>query len=126
MRRALVVAAVLTALGSPALAQAKFGTSGRWCGSSPEMRLSGVPKGTAKLDFRMTDLNAPSYPHGGGQLPYQGQNTIACSELSQKAGGYQGPSPPPGQVHTYQWTIRALDASGASVGQAVLQMKYPQ
>jgi phosphatidylethanolamine-binding protein (PEBP) family uncharacterized protein len=87
-----------------------------------------VPKGTAALDFTMVDLDVPGYRHGGGKVAYQaGQNTIDCSAVSAASlGGYNGPSPPPGQVHTYQWTIKALDAKGAVIGQAVAQRKFPE
>ena len=98
------------------------------CGSSPEFKLSGVPKGTATLDFNMVDLDVPGYRHGGAKVPYQaGRNTIDCSAVSAAAlGGYNGPSPPAGQVHTYQWTIKALDVNGGVIGQAVTQRRFPE
>jgi phosphatidylethanolamine-binding protein (PEBP) family uncharacterized protein len=129
MKKLILVAAIgLAASGTGALAQSKFGASLRWCGSSPEFKLSGVPKGTAKLEFNMVDLNVPGYRHGGGTMPYQaGQNTIECSAVSAASlGGYNGPSPPPGQVHTYQWTVKALDANSGVLGQAVTQRKFPE
>jgi hypothetical protein len=97
----LIATAGLVTIASAASAQGKFAASGRWCGSSPEFRLSAVPKGTAKLDLQMVNLNVPGYPHGGEQVAYQpGQNTIPCSAASQAAmGRFQGASPPPGQVH---------------------------
>src|SRR3712207_5065195 len=94
----LIVAAALTVIGSGAMAQSKFGASARWCGSSPEFKLSGVRKGTTKLDLKMVDLDVPSCPHGGAQVSYQGQKAVECSEISQASfGRYQGPSPPSGQ-----------------------------
>jgi hypothetical protein len=127
IRPALILAATV-AFSTGALAQAKFGATGRWCGSSPAFKLSSVPKGTVKIDARMVDLHVPSFPHGGGRVDFQvGQKTIDCSAISQAAlGGYQGPSPPPGQVHTYQWTIKALDAGRRVLGQAVTEMPFPQ
>ena len=124
----LAAAVAMVALSSGAVAQTKFGASMRWCGSSPEFKLSGVPKGTASLELRMVDLDVPGYPHGGGDVAYQtGQNVIECSDVSRASmGRYQGPAPPAGQVHTYQWTIKALDAKGVVLGQAVTQRKFPE
>ncbi|WP_243371264.1 YbhB/YbcL family Raf kinase inhibitor-like protein [Microvirga solisilvae] len=122
---------LLTVMGfaaaiSSATAQSKFGATMRWCGTSPEFKLTGVPKGTASFELKMVDLDVPSYPHGGGKASYQaGQNAIPCNTIS--AGwGYNPPSPPPGQVHTYQWTIKALGANGGVLGQAVTQRKFPE
>jgi phosphatidylethanolamine-binding protein (PEBP) family uncharacterized protein len=114
-------------LGAATGAHAEFRASARWCGSSPEIAISGVPKGTVKLDLRMVDLNVPGYPHGGAQIAFEGQRRIECSEISQASlGRYQGPSPPAGQVHTYQWTIQALDGAGKVLGQAVSKLRFPE
>jgi phosphatidylethanolamine-binding protein (PEBP) family uncharacterized protein len=128
MTKLVLIAAMGLGLScTGAAAQAKFGATMRWCGSSPEFALSGVPKGTATLDFRMVDLDVPGYPHGGAQMAYEGQRSVACSELgSASLGRYQGPSPPAGQVHTYEWTIKALDAGGRVIGQAVTRRKFPE
>jgi len=127
MKKYILAAAIgLAASGAQALPQSTFGATMRWCGTSPEFRLSGVPKGTASFDLKMVDLNVPSYPHGGGKVAYQaGKNTIPCNTIS--AGwGYNPPSPPPGQVHTYEWTIKALDANGRVLGEAITQRKFPE
>jgi phosphatidylethanolamine-binding protein (PEBP) family uncharacterized protein len=127
MNKLLLIAAMGLAVSTTgALAQSKFGASMRWCGTSPEFKLTGVPKGTASFALKMVDLDVPSYPHGGGKAAYQaGQNTISCGTIT--AGwSYAPPSPPSGQVHTYQWTIQALDANGGVLGQAVKQRKYPE
>lgn len=129
MKNLFLVAAISVAASSTgALAQSKFGASIRWCGSSPEFKLTGVPKGAASLELKMVDLDAPGYLHGGAQIAYQsGQKIIECSAVSQASlGRYQGPRPPAGEVHTYQWTIKALDASGSVLGQTVTQRKFPE
>jgi hypothetical protein len=126
----IVVSATLVAglaIGSDVSAQTAFKASGRWCGSSPEFVLSGVPAATVKLNAQMVDLNVPGFPHGGGEVAYQKGGRIECGAISQGSGGrYQGPSPPPGQVHTYQWAISALDTSGKTIGKAVTSLKVPQ
>jgi hypothetical protein len=122
MRRAYLVAGVLAALTLASSEAEAFGVSFRWCSGSPEFQLRDVPKGTTTLDFRMTDLMAPSYPHGGGSVAYSGQSSVPCGALS----SYRGPSPPPPQIHTYRWTIKALDASGKTLGQATSERKFPE
>ena len=79
---------------------------------SPAFRLSGVPRGVKRLQFRMTDLDKPSYYHGGGSVSYKG------ARVARGAFSYKGPCPPRGQSHRYRWTVRALDAKGKTVGTA--------
>ena len=127
MRIAVVVTVIGAVAGFDAIAQTKFNAAGRWCGSSPEFKLSGVPATAVKLDARMVDLNVPGFPHGGGQVAYSKGGSIECGAIAQGSGGaYQGPSPPAGQVHTYQWTIQALDVGGKVVGVATTSLKMPQ
>ena len=116
-----ILAAVL-ALSLPGSAQA-MSASFRWCSGSPEFQLSEVPAGTAKLDLRMTDLMVPSFRHGGGVVAYSGQRTIPCGALN---GSFVGPSPPKPQVHTYRWTIKALDASGKVLAETTAERKFPE
>ncbi len=94
----------------------------RWCSGSPEFQVGNVPKGTAKLDLRMLDVSI-GYPHGGGTVAYSGQKTIACGAMNAT---FTGPSPPAGTVHTYEWTIRALDASGNVLDQTKVSRPFPQ
>lgn len=84
---------------------------------SPPMKLSGVPLGTVKLDIRMTDLDAPDFFHGGGKVAYSG-NSLPYGAFS-----YRGPCPP--APHTYQFTVKALDASGKTVGTATARKRFP-
>lgn len=115
------VALALT-LGAPgALA---FSASFAWCsGSSPSFTLDGVPQGTTSLQFAMIDLNKPSFHHGGGTIGYRGATQVPCGAF---ASSFVGPSPPPGEVHTYQFTIKALGAGGAVLATATARRKYPE
>ena len=91
------------------------------CSSSPPaFTLSGVPAGTTRLAFNMIDLNAPSYPHGGGTIAYQGGNQIAAGTFS-----YKGPCPPENQRHNYRWTVRALDAGGNTLATTSAASPFP-
>ena len=49
-----------------------FSASFAWCSGSPSFALTDVPQGTARLQFAMTDLNVPSFHHGGGTVAYSG------------------------------------------------------
>ena len=110
-------------IATEASAQA-FSASFRWCPQgSPAFQLRGVPKGTAKINLAMMDVDVPSFPHGGGDVPYAGQGNIPCGALPKAT--YTGPSPPSG-AHTYRWTIKALDGSGAVLGQTTAQRKFPE
>lgn len=101
-----------------------FSASFSWCsGGSPRFELADVPAGTAKLQFRMTDRNVPSFHHGGGTVAFSGQGSVPCGAFSS---GFVGPSPPPGQVHIYEFTIKALSATGAVLATATAQRKYPE
>ncbi len=90
-----------------------FSVSFAWCSGSPNFKLDDVPAGTVRLQFAMTDLNKPSFHHGGGTVGYRGQPDVPCGAF---ATGFVGPAPPPGEVHTYEFTIRALGPDGAVLG----------
>lgn len=119
----VLVCAVLLCC-SVAAAQAGMSVSVDWgptkkCfdSKSPPMKLSGVPAGTAKLDIRMSDLDAPDFTHGGGRVTFSG-NSLPYGAFS-----YRGPCPP--SPHTYQFTVKALDASGKTVGIAKARKRFP-
>ena len=119
---ALGVAALALMLSSSgALA---FSASFSWCrGASPSFALVAVPQGTVTLQFAMTDLNKPSFHHGGGTVGYRGQSEVPCGAFST---GFIGPSPPPGEVHTYEFTMRALGQNGAVLATTTARRKYPE
>jgi phosphatidylethanolamine-binding protein (PEBP) family uncharacterized protein len=122
MKTILLVPFALFA-ASPAVA-ADMAVSFSWCGTrSPDFTLANVPKGTAQLDLRMVDLFVPGYPHGGGKLAFKGQKAIPCGAITS---GFEGPSPPPPQVHEYQWTVKALDAGGQVLATAKASRRYPE
>jgi hypothetical protein len=101
-----------------------FSASFTWCSGSPRFELKDVPQGTAKLQFAMTDLNKPSFHHGGGTVDYRGQAEVPCGAFAK---GFIGPSPPPGEVHTYEFTIKALgDANAAPLATTTARRKFPE
>jgi hypothetical protein len=122
-----IVALAVVAASSPASAQApSFGVDVSWDGTaacfdpkSPPFTLSGVPTGTKRLTFVMKDLDAPSFPHGGGTIAFTGQ-----TQVSRGAFSYKGPCPPSGQ-HSYQWMVEAQDAAGKTLATATVTKKFP-
>ncbi len=112
------------ALGASASGALAFSASFAWCrGSSPNFALVDVPAGTVNLQFAMTDLDKPGFHHGGGTVGYRGQSEVPCGAF---ASGFVGPSPPPGEVHTYEFTIKALGPDGAVLATTVARRKYPE
>src|SRR5262249_24337918 len=72
--------------------------------------LGGVPADTTRLNFMMTDLNMPTFHHGGSTVAYTGD------VVSRGAGNYTGPLPPHGESHNYSWTVEAPHAAAKIFG----------
>jgi phosphatidylethanolamine-binding protein (PEBP) family uncharacterized protein len=77
---------------------------------SPQLHWSGAPKGTKSFALIVHD---PDAPRPGGFYHWVVQS-IPSSASSIDAGttrfaGYDGPCPPPGKVHHYNFTLYALD-----------------
>lgn len=87
---------------------------------SPEIKLFNVPEGTTQLRVKMVDKNAPSYPHGGGKVDYNGEASIVKGALKK----WKGPCPPSG-THTYEFTVRAR-AGKKKVGKASYAQPFQQ
>lgn len=62
---------------------------------NPIFILANVPEGTKYIKFEMTDLNVPSYNHGGGTIAYTGQNIIEPGVFK-----YTSPCPLQGLINT--------------------------
>jgi len=115
-----IAALALTVSASGALA---LSATFAWCAGSPNFQLTDVPQGTAALDFTMTDLNKPGFHHGGGKVAYAGQTAVPCGAF---ASGFTGPSPPPGEIHTYEFTVKALGPDGAVLATTKVRRKFPE
>ena len=125
---------LLSLFATPAIA-AEFTISFEWgdiplCTSgqpntvpNPRFILSNVPEGTKFIQFMMTDLDVPSYNHGGGTVEYAGDDIIEPGAFT-----YLSPCPPSGS-HSYQWTATAKKKSGmfgGSLGKAKATRNYPE
>ncbi|HXX49980.1 MAG TPA: YbhB/YbcL family Raf kinase inhibitor-like protein [Xanthobacteraceae bacterium] len=122
-RRVTMAAAVVPALLLSASGAWAFSASFTWCAGSPRFTLQEIPAGTTQLQFAMTDLNKPSFHHGGGTVDYRGQAEVPCGAFAK---GFVGPSPPPGEVHTYEFTVKALGTNGASLATTTARRKFPE
>ena len=86
---------------------------------SPAFDLRGVPIGTTRLSFTMTDLNVPTFHHGGSTIAYRGD------AVSRGSIRYVGPCPPHGERHNYRWAVQALDASGKVLDRGSAEAVFP-
>jgi len=122
----------LVALGlSATTAAAEFTLSFQWgatpaCSTgraktvaSPQFVLRGLPAGTDTVEFRMKDLDAPNYNHGGGKVKVSASGTVPPGAFR-----YKGPCPP-GSAHTYRWTATARKG-GKTLGKAVATRRFPE
>ena len=127
MRWAL--AGLMFAWPAVAIAQGAFSVTPTWDGikacsgtpitsPSPAFRIANAPAGTAELEFRMTDLDAPNFRHGGGKVRYAGEPQLAPGAFQ-----FIGPCPP--STHRYEWTVTARNAAGQSLGTARATRNYP-
>lgn len=132
LRNRVMAAAVTATASVPGVAfAADFSLSFDWgnikrCTSgnpgsvpNPVFRLRGLPANTASIRFKMVDLDAPGFAHGGGTVKYAGKTTIGPGAFR-----YRSPCPPNGR-HTYQWTAAALDARGRKIAEAKARRQYP-
>lgn len=130
MRIMALIAAGVMATTAPALAEMDISfewgdiprcTSGRPnTVGNPQFELSGVPEGTASVEFRLKDLDAPHYNHGGAKLKITQSMTVPFGTFT-----YKSPCPP-GGVHTYEWQAIARDAAGTVLDEATARRQYPE
>ena len=94
----------------------------KWCGSgSPAFTIGKIPADAKTLRFKLVDRDVPTWNHGGGEV--LAAASVPCGAIT---GAYNGPNPPAGQVHTYEWTVTALNASGAAVAVGTASRRYPE
>lgn len=86
---------------------------------SPDFVLSGVPEGTERVEFRLTDLDVPGYNHGGGTVELTTSGTVPSGAFT-----YKSPCPP-GGVHTYEWKATA-QGGGRVLAEATARRAYPE
>ena len=67
----------------------------------------------------MLEMNSAGVSY---DVTYKGSGNIPSGAFG---GGYQGPCPPSGQVHTYEWTVDALDANKTSLAEGKATGAFP-
>ncbi len=97
------------------------GHGGSLSSPSPQILVGNIPSGTAFFDVRMKDLDRPNMNHGGGKVANNGSGVIPVGALQ----NYKGPQPPASEVHTYVFTVTALDADNQAIGQGQASRRYP-
>ena len=89
---------------------------------NPRFLLANVPEKTKIIVFKLNDLDAPNYDHGGGKISYTGNDVI-------EPGAFKYMSPcPPGGSHRYVWKATAKESDGffsGSLGTAKAMKQYP-
>jgi len=89
---------------------------------SPEIRLGGIPEGTARFYVTLTDLELPAFDHGNGFVKYDNRSVLPSGAVR---GSYAGPSPPYGVTHRYEIKVRALDKDDNVLAVGKKALKYP-
>jgi phosphatidylethanolamine-binding protein (PEBP) family uncharacterized protein len=126
MRVILIGAIVLAGITAASSAgAASLSISFNWCPDrSAAFKIGKVPAGTKTLRFKLTDLDVPTYNHGGGDVAASGTSaSVPCGSFGMFS--YNGPNPPAGQVHSYRWSVTAVDASGRELASGSATRKYP-
>lgn len=85
---------------------------------SPAFVLRGVPEGTTVIEFRLKDLDVPSFNHGGGKVKVGSNGKLPFGLFK-----YKSPCPPRGS-HTYEWTATAKSGNKV-LGRAKAKRSYP-
>lgn len=124
----ILVIVIVTACEKRAEEVSDMGVSFKWNPpktqyQNPEIHLTGIPEATHRFLVKLVDLDLKTYNHGGGYYLHNGFSVIPPGELD---GDYQGPSPPPGIVHQYQITVKALNADDVVIGEGRYTRQYPE
>ena len=87
---------------------------------NPAFVLKGLPEGTTTVQFRLKDLDVPSYNHGGSKrISMTADGIVPAGSFT-----YKSPCPPSG-AHTYEWTVTARKG-GKVLARATAQRRYPE
>ena len=88
-----------------------------------EFRAHGGAAGNGESAVRDDGPNVPGFHHGGGTVDYSGQTAVPCGAFSS---GFTGASPPPSQIYSYQFSIKALGPNGAVLATTTTRRKFPE
>ena len=90
--------------------------------SNPDFTIRNIPDGADQLQFRLVDLDVPTFNHGGGRV----RLAEGSSDVSVAPGAFRYSSPcPPNGSHSYQWTVTAKSGR-QTLGTATATRDYPE
>lgn len=89
---------------------------------SPEIQVAGIPDTAVELRVRLKDIDLPAWNHGGGNVAVDGSDVIPAGALNI---GYNGPCPPTGQRHKYEFSVMAVDDQGTIIGYGASRQVFP-
>lgn len=89
---------------------------------SPEIRVSSIPEGTDELRVKLNNISLPQWNQGGGEVKHDGSGIIPAGALKT---GYNGPCPPPGKRHKYEFSVMAVNAEGVIIGFGKARRSFP-
>ena len=90
--------------------------------TSPEIQVSAIPDGAKTLRVKLTNLTVPEWNQGGGDVAVNTTGIIPTGALKI---GYNGPCPPPGKRHKYEFSVIALNAEGNVIGFGKARQAFP-
>jgi len=111
---ALAVAVPVLLLSAPGAWA--FSASFAWCAGSPHFTLQDVR-------FRDDRPQRAELSSRRRHDRYRGQAEVPCGAFAK---GFIGPSPPPGEIHTYEFTVKALGANGTALATTTARRKFPE
>jgi phosphatidylethanolamine-binding protein (PEBP) family uncharacterized protein len=93
---------------------------------SPELRLSGIPSGTAELAFTMVDHDFRSFDHGGGSVKSASGIPASFVVAEGTLQSYKGPCNPVFESfgHDYEISVVARDAKGEVIGRGSMKKTF--
>ena len=98
------------------------GNGGSLSSPNPQLNIGNIPTGTVTFKVKMDDLDRKRFNHGGGSVANDGTGVIPVGALK----NYKGPQPPRPEVHTYVFTVSALDADDRIIGVGTASRQYPE
>jgi Phospholipid-binding protein len=107
-------------VGLPLSVTYEWSEADRCATASPRIDVSGVPTITKTLTFKVRNLDVPRGDRGGGDVEYKRDGRIPAGAFS-----YRGPCPAGGEIHLYEVSVRAYDASGRLLAQGEARRTFP-
>jgi hypothetical protein len=89
---------------------------------SPEIIVDDIPQYAISLRVQLKNITVPEWNQGGGEVENDGSGRIPPQALDI---GYNGPCPPLGERHKYEFWVMALDVDGEIIGFGKARQSFP-